>query len=317
MRAIGLTEFGGPEVLQAIDLPEPHPATGEVRIRVHAAAVNPTDLLFRAGRGVQASLLNGRPGPYIPGMEAAGIIDELGPDTASRLKVGDVVVALTLPASPHRGAYAEQIVVPAASVVHAPANGDFPAASTLLLNALTAWLTLDALALDAGQTLVVTGAPGAYGGYVLQLARAAGLRVIADASPSDQALVRSLGADEVILRGEYFAERVRTLIPEGVAGLADGAMLNESALPAIFDGGTIVTVRGWDRPTERNIVLHKIAATTAFTNTALLGRLVQLVEDHTVTLRVADILPAERAADAHRRLAAGGVRGRLVLDFTI
>ena len=78
MKAIGVTTFGGPEVLHVFDLPEPHAGAGEVRIRVHAASVNPTDTLFRAGS--QAARLSGRPGPYVP-----GIIDELGPETDSRL----------------------------------------------------------------------------------------------------------------------------------------------------------------------------------------------------------------------------------------
>ena len=314
MKAIGVMTFGGPEVLHVFELPEPHAGAGEVHIRVHAASVNPTDTLFRAGS--QAARLSGRPGPYVPGMDAAGVIDELGPETDSRLKVGDRVVALVIPAGPHGGAYAEYVVVPATSVVLAPAGVDFPAASTLLLNGLTARLALDALALDAGQTMAVTGAAGAFGGYVIQLAKTDGLSVIADASRSDQTLVRSLGADYVLDRGDTFAERVRSIVPEGVPGLADGARLNHLALPAIADGGAMAVILGWDGPTERHITLHKISSTAFATNTALLNQLVRQVEQGILTLRVADVLPADQAVDAHRRLEAGGVRGRLVLDFT-
>jgi len=310
MKAIGVTTFGGPEVLHVFELPEPHAGAGEVRIRVHAASVNPTDTLFRAGS--QAARLSGRPAPYVPGMDAAGVIDELGLETDSRLKVGDRVVALVIPAGPHGGAYAEYVVVPAASVVLAPAGVDFPAASTLLLNGLTA-----RLALDAGQTMAVTGAAGAFGGYVIQLAKADGLTVIADASRSDQTLVRSLGADYVLDRGDTFAERVRSIVAEGVPGLADGARLNHLALPAIADGGAMAVILGWDGPTERRITLHKISSTAFATNTVLLDQLVRQVEQGILTLRFADVLPADQAVDAHRRLEAGGVRGRLVLDFTI
>jgi NADPH2:quinone reductase len=314
MKAIGVITFGGPEALQVVDLPEPHPGVGEVRIRVHAAAVNPTDTLFRAG--AQANRLSGRVGPYVPGMDAAGVIDELGPDIDKRLKVGDRVVALVIPSGPHGGAYAEQIIVPAASVVPAPAGVDFPAASTLLMNALTARLALNALALTSGQLLAVTGAAGAFGGYVLQLAKADGLKVIADASRSDQTLVRSLGADYVLDRGDTFAERVRSIAPDGVPGLADGAVLNNRVLPAIADGGALAVIRGWDGPTERHITIHKILVSSSATDINLLDALVRQVEDHTLTLRVADVLPADQAAEAHRRLEAGGVRGRLVLDFS-
>jgi NADPH:quinone reductase-like Zn-dependent oxidoreductase len=249
-------------------------------------------------------------------MDAAGVIDELGPGTDNRLQIGDRVVAFVIPAGPHGGAYAEFIIVPAASVVLAPAGVDFPAASTLLLNGLTARLALDALALHAGQTVAVTGAAGAFGGYVVQLAKADGLTVIADASRSDQTLVHALGADYALDRGEAFAERVRPLLPQGVPGLADGAMLNHLALPAIADDGAMAVIRGWDGPSERRITLHKISSTAFATNTTLFNLLVQQVEQSILTLRVADVLPANQAGEAHRRLEAGGVRGRLVLDFT-
>jgi NADPH2:quinone reductase len=316
MKAIGVTTFGGPEVLHVVELPVPHPGVGEVRIRVHAAAVNPSDMLFRAGSGSQAARLRERPAPYVPGWDAAGVIDELGPNADDRLKIGDRVVAYVVPAGPHGGAYAEHIVVPAASVVLAPAGVDFPAASTLLLNGLTARLALDALALTTGQTLAVTGAAGAVGGYVIQLAKADGLKVIADASRSDQTLVRSLGADYILERGDTFAKRVRSIVPEGVPGLVDGAFLTNLALPAIADGGAIAVIRAWDGPTERHITLHRIQSLAFATNTALLDQLVRQVEQGILTLRVADVIPADQAVDAHRRLEAGGVRGRLVLDFT-
>lgn len=148
MKAMGLTEFGGPEVLKVIDLPEPEPSPGEVRIRIHAAAVNPTDITFRSG--ARAAQLADRAGPYIPGMDAAGVVDKLGEDSDGRLAVGDRVIAYVIPFGPHGGSYAEKVVVAAASVVPAPAGASFPEASTLLLNATTARLSLDALALPTG-----------------------------------------------------------------------------------------------------------------------------------------------------------------------
>jgi NADPH:quinone reductase len=87
-------------------------------------------------------------------------------------------------------------------------------------------------------------------------------------------------------------------------------------LPAIADGGAMAVILGWDGPTERHITLHKISSTAFATKTALLDQLVRQVEQGILTLRVADVLPADQAVDAHRRLEAGGVRGRLVLDFT-
>jgi NADPH:quinone reductase-like Zn-dependent oxidoreductase len=108
---------------------------------------------------------------------------------------------------------------------------------------------------------------------------------------------------------------VRGLIPGGVPGLVDGANLDAAPLPAIGDGGAIATVKGWSGPAGRAITVHPISAFAAVTNTTLLEELRDLAEDGTLTLRVADVMPAGLAAEAHRRLAAGGNRGRIVLDF--
>lgn len=218
MKSIGVYEFGGPEALQVLELPPPQAGPGEVRIRVRAAAVNPTDIAVRSGV-YAAHMAPGNAAPYVPGMDAAGVIDQLGPGADDRLAVGQRVVAVVLPTGPHGGAYAEQIVVPAASVVPAPDGVDFPAASTLLMNALTARIALDALAVPPGGTLAVTGAAGAVGGYTIELAKADGLTVIADAAPKDTDLVRGSGADHVVERGAGVASRIRALAPEGVAGL--------------------------------------------------------------------------------------------------
>lgn len=314
MKAIGVWEYGGPERLEVIDLPDPEPGEGEVRIRVHAAAVNPTDTLLR--EGVHAKRLGDRKPPFVPGMDAAGVLDAVGPGVDGRLRAGDRVIALVVPTGPRGGAYAERIVVPAASVVPAPSGVGLPAASTLLMNALTARMTLDALALSPGDTVAVTGAAGTLGGYVIQLAKADGLRVVADAKPSDQALVRELGADHVVARGDGVTERIRSLAPGGVPGLVDAAVLDASALPAIADGGGLATIRGWRGPAERDIRVHPVLVSERATDTDALDRLRRQAEDGTLTLRVADVLPAARADEAHRRLAEGGVRGRLVLDFS-
>jgi NADPH:quinone reductase-like Zn-dependent oxidoreductase len=314
MKAIGIMKFGGPEALEVLDLPEPQPGPGEVRIRVHAATVNPTDVALRSGAYGQG-LANQQP-PYIPGMDAAGVIDALGDGTDGRLKVGDKVVAIVLPTSPTKGAYAEQIVVPAASVVPMPAQADFAAASALLMNALTVRLALDALALRPGQTLAVTGAAGSVGGFAIQLGKADGLRVIADASAADRDLVKSLGADIVVERGDDLAEKILAEMPEGVDGVIDAALFHERIVPAIASGGGLATVRGWNEPVPRGIVVHPVFVGSGATETAKLDRLRQQAEAGVLSLRVAKVLPASSAAEAHRLLEAGGVRGRLVLDFT-
>lgn len=314
MRAVGVLKFGGPEQLQVVELPTPEPGAGEVRINVHAVAVNPTDTLFREGAMAGRSKI--QEPPFIPGMDAAGVIDAVGPNNDGRLKIGDRVVAMVLPSSEFGGAYAEHIVLPATSVVFAPKSADFAAASTLIMNAMTARLALDALALAPGSTLAVTGAAGAYGAYVVQLALADGLTVIADAAPSDIELVRSLGDVQIVPRGDDIAAHILELYPEGVDGFADGSIQDELVVPAIKDGGALAVVRGWKGEPGRGITVHRIAVPTAAHDTAGMQRVVDQVDKGVLTLRVADVLPASQAQLAHERLQAGGVRGRLVLDFT-
>ena len=153
MRAIGVTEFGGPENLTVLDVPEPHPGPGEVRIRVHAATVNPTDSGLRSGRYKDRH--KAQTGPFIPGADASGVVDEVG--EGSRWSVGDRVAAVVVPFRPAGGAYVDELVVPDASVLRLPDDVDLPAGSTFLMNALTARLVLDELGLTPGQVLAVTG----------------------------------------------------------------------------------------------------------------------------------------------------------------
>ena len=310
MRGVGVIEFGGPEVLQVVNLPDLHPGPGEVRIRVRAASVNPTDTGVRDGSRAEA-LRRDSP-PYIPGMDAAGIIDEIGAGTTTELSIGDSVMAMVIPTGAH-GAYCESVVLAADSVVKIPAGVTVVEASTLPMNGLTARQSLDQLGLRAGQTLAVTGAAGCYGGYVVQLAKAEGLRVIADASSADEQLVRDLGADVVVPRGDDIAAKIRKVVPEGVDGLADGAVQRELAVGAVRDGGAFVSVRGWAANGERGIVFHRTSVRDYNHRADLLDRLRKQVEDGVITLRVAATYSPEQAAEAHRRLEAGGTRGRCVI----
>lgn len=312
MRAVGLFTQGGPEVLEVVDVPEVHAGSGEVRIRVHAATVNPTDVMAR--NGARADQQKVDPPPYVPGMEAAGIIDEVGGGVPDRLKAGDAVMAIVVPKGSH-GAYRELIVLDARSVVRAPAGTTHAEAATLPMNGLTARLSLDLLKLSPGQVIAVTGAAGAYGGYVVQLAKTEGLTVVADAAEKDEALVRSLGADIVVRRGADVASRIRAHFPQGVDGLADGAVLKEAVIPAVRDGGAFTSVRGFQGSPQRDIRFTTTFVRSYATEWEKLDRLRRQVEAGAITLRVAETYPPERAAEAHRRLEAGGTRGRLVIQF--
>jgi NADPH:quinone reductase len=312
MRVVGVDTFGGPEALRVFEVPEPHAGAGQIRIRVHAATVNPTDTFTR--NGARAAMLKDFAPPYVSGMDAAGVVDQIGEGSTTDLKVGDSVMAIVIPQGGH-GAYSEYIVIPAESAVHIPTGASFAAASTLPMNGLTARLSIDQLALKPGQTLAVTGAAGAYGGYVVQLAKADGLRVIADASTADHDLVKSLGADVVVLRGDDVAARILEIMPEGVDAIADGSVQNELLLPALRDGGGFVSVRGFPGTEQRGIQFHTTWVWEYAKATAKLEELRALANSGAVTLRVAQTFPAANASEAHRILEAGGTRGRLVLEF--
>src|SRR3954451_20726170 len=170
MRAIGVTQFGGPEALHLVEVPEEHAGPGEVRLRVTAATVNPTDTHLVAGAYADRDPV--KEPPWVPGMDVAGVLDEIGegvdrPD----LRVGAPVMVVVLPSGAH-GGYRESLVLPADSVVPAPANASDVEASTLPMNALTARSSLDLMGLAPGQVLAVTGAAGAYGGYRVPPAQA-------------------------------------------------------------------------------------------------------------------------------------------------
>src|SRR3954470_14113679 len=229
MRAVGVIRFGGPEALQVVDIPDEPLGQGEVRLRVAAATVNPTDTHARAGAYADRDPV--KQPPWVPGMDVAGVVAEVG-DGVDHVGPGDAVMGVVVPTGAH-GGYREDLVLPGDSVVRAPAGADAAAAAALPMNGLTARLALDLMDLRPGQVVAVAGAAGAFGGYVVQLAKAEGLTVIADASEADEELVRSLGADVIVRRGDDVADRIREHCPEGVDGLADGSVQDALVLPAV------------------------------------------------------------------------------------
>jgi NADPH:quinone reductase len=311
MRAVGLTSFGGPDVLHVVDLPMPEPGDGEVRIRVAAATVNPSDAALRAGAFGPPP--HGDGPPYVAGWELAGVVDAVG--SGAGVQVGDRVFAIVFPYATGRGAQAEYVVVSGDSVALVPDGVSLAEAATLPMNGLTARLALDKLGLRPGQTLAVTGAAGAVGGYVMQLASAEGLRVIGDASPADVDLVKSLGADVVVERGPDVAAAIRRHVPGGVEALVDAALIGPPVLAAIRDGGQFIAVRPFAGESERSITVTLVFVLDYLHEAAKLAELARLAAGGTLTLRVAREIPAAEAGLAHRQLEAGGTRGRLVLTF--
>jgi hypothetical protein len=310
MRVVGVQDFGGPEALQVYEVAEPHAGPGEVRINVRAAAVNPTDTYTRNGSRAGVPHTDT---PHVPGMDVAGVVDEVG-EGVTTVRIGDDVMAMVIPSEGY-GGYSEYVVVPQRSVTLTPWGISHAEACTLPMNGLTAQLSLDMLNLAPGQTLAVTGAAGTYGAYVVELAKAAGLRVIADSSEADEPLVRSLGADVIVRRGADVAQRIREHAPDGVDGLADGSVQNEAATPAVRTGGGFATVRGWSGNDNPDVTVHHVWVRSYVEEWEKLDRLRELVESRAVSLRVAGRFPAAEAAEAHRRLERGGARGRYVIEF--
>ena len=313
MKAVGVTDFGGPDAFEMLDLPDPVAGPGQLLIRVRAAAVNPTDALIRSGTHVK---MFGRtaPPPYVPGMDAAGVLLAIGEGVETDLKVGDDVMAFIAPNGSY-GAYSEMLAVPANSVVRMPKGMTYVEASTILMNAMTARLAINLLGLAPGSTVLISGAAGTFGGYAVELAKQDGLVVIADASEADEAAVKGFGADLVLRRGDDLAERVRERFPDGVDGAIDGALFNERLAPAVRDGGTVITLRMQTGEADRGVKLIPVRSKLHSEERDKLDDLRRLAEEGKLTIRVVASYPKEEASEAHRRLEQGGLRGRLVLEF--
>lgn len=207
-------------------------------------------------------------------------------------------------------AQAEFVVLDADAVAVAPGT-DLVGASTLPLNGSTALQALDLLGLDAGQTLLVTGAAGAVGGFAVELAVARGLRVVATASNHDEELVRGMGAEVFVPREAPLAEAVRREVPGGVDAALDAAIVGIRALDAVRNGGKfIAVVAGVAPPPLRGIDVRNVWVRA---DDSTLQELSNLATQGKLTQRVADTLPITEVAEAHRRLEKGGLRGRLVI----
>jgi len=309
MRAIAVTEFGGPDALHVVERPVPEPQDGEVLVRVHAATVNPADTLLRSG--AQAARLTGLEPPYVPGMELSGHVEAVG-SGVTRVRVGQPVMAVVDPIRPAGGAQAQLVAVPEASVVPLSAGADLVAFATVPMNGLTAVEAIELLDLAQGDSLLVTGGAGALGGYIIELAVRAGLVVVADAAPADVDFLRALGTQHVVPRGEGMADAVRSLFPDGVDGIVDAARIGAAATALVRDGGAMVSARAADPPDPR-LRHSSVWFVHKLTDTASLEHLVALAESGGLHLRVGRTLPLDQAAEAHRLVEAGGQRGRVVL----
>lgn len=299
------TALGGPEVLQVTELPDPEAGPGQVVVRIRAVGVNPADVACTTGEIPRGPV----PPPFSPGWDIAGEIAAVGPGT-TEFRVGDRVAGM-IPWYQTRGnpgGYAELVPADTEWLVPLPDTLDFAHAATVPLNAQTAHqgLALVSLAmLPSGSSILVTGAGGGVGGFAAQLAAQAGYRVLAQASDGDEEWVREIGAHEFVPRSADLA----SVGP--VAALFDAVPLGQEAAAAVADRGAVVTTRPTPpivpgRGVRQELQLIRL-------DRKLLADLVEQVADGRLRTRVAETMPLTEAAEAHRRVLAGGLRGKIVL----
>jgi NADPH:quinone reductase len=305
--AVVATAFGGPEVLSLIEVPVRAPGPGEVRLEVRAAGVNPVDYKSYAGT-------SGRDPSRLPmrlGYEASGVVLAAGDDAvgpACRVRPGDAVIAYPVP-----GAYATEVVTKMANVLPKPAELSFEQAGGLLLTGITAYQAVHVTNVVAGETVLVHGAAGGVGTMVVQLAIAAGARVIGTASESSHADLRKLGAEPVAY-GSGLAERIRAVAPQGTDVAIDTVGTDEAigtSLALVADRERIATIAAGQRGSELGI---KVVTDPGPEGRAAAGlELLRLVGEGKVRVVVAAAYPLSQVTEAHRALASGHTHGKIIL----
>jgi NADPH:quinone reductase-like Zn-dependent oxidoreductase len=297
MKAVRFSQFGGPEVLEIVELPDPQAGPGQVRIAVRAAGVNPSDWKKREG-------LMDEELPQTLGYEAAGVVDHVGQGVTD-VAVGDRVFGLSAAGA----AQAELAVLSFYAPI--PASLDFAGAAALPAAVETATRALDQLGVASGSTVLINGASGSVGGAAVQLAVARGARVIGTASPANHDYLRSLGAEPVAY-GEGLAGRVRALAPGRVDLALDVA--GSGVLPELIElaGGPdhVVTIADFAGAQEYGVRFSRGDAGRAVHVLAEIGG---LIESGRFTLPAIQTFPLADVAQAHRVSETGHVRGKLVL----
>ncbi|AXE25304.1 NADP-dependent oxidoreductase [Streptomyces globosus] len=296
MKAVTFSSHGPPEVLAVTERDIPQPGRGEILLRVAAAAVNPVDLAVRRG-DIPSPVL-----PAVVGWDVSGTVAATGP-AAGRFRPGDRVVALRPSLADGAGVSAEYVALDERLAVPAPAGAPLEHAAALPLAALTAEQALDRLGPGFAGRLLVCGAAGAVGGYLVQLAALRGLHPAALARPDDADTVRGLGAAEVFTGAAP--------PPAGAYDAVIDAAGRPRTVEAVRDGGRFVSLTPFAVPEpERSVDVEVYGVRT---DPAVLDTLARRVEQGQLALRIARVLPFEEAPRAHALLEAGGTRGKILL----
>jgi NADPH:quinone reductase-like Zn-dependent oxidoreductase len=304
MKAVRVHKFGGPEVLAIDDLPIPSPGPGQLLVRVAAAGVGPWDALIREGKSKVSP-----PPPLTLGSDLSGVVEAVGAGVAG-FEVGDQVFGVTN--SQFCGAYAEYALASAAMIAGKPQRVSHIEAASVPVVAVTAWQMLfDYAQVVAGQRILILGAAGNVGAYVVQLAARAGLHLVATAGSSDTDYVRSLGAETVIdFKIGRFEDSVAPV--DAVIDTVGGETRNRS-FRTLKPGGILVSIVSTDPLPERSDV-RKVSFYVDVT-TARLDNITALLDRGELVTQVGTVLPLEQARTAHEMLAgAPHKRGKIVLS---
>jgi NADPH2:quinone reductase len=317
MRGVIVEEFGGPDVLRLRDLPVPRPSPGQVVIEVRCAGVNFAEVMSR-----RAGYLGVQP-PFVPGMEVAGTVLEVGPGV-DRLSAGDRVCAMTM-----TGGYAEAAVADAARTFPLPTRLDWPVAAALPIIVPTAYALVHRLGrVRSGETVVVTAAAGGTGMVLGQMARNLGARTVGVVSSAEKVdAARGYGFDEVLTPGELDAGALEAgsvdLVLDSVGGAA-----RSKGWEVLAPFGTLVAFGNASgdpeeprTPAELRTCNHQLAgfSITALAQSApdllaaIAKRSFALVADGTVVIDIGSVVPLDRVADTHREMEARRTTGKTIL----
>jgi NADPH:quinone reductase-like Zn-dependent oxidoreductase len=305
MKAGVVRSFGGPEAIEIDDLPVPQPGAGEVLVRVAAAGVGPWDALIREDKSVTAA-----PFPITLGSDISGTVESVGAGVA-QFKKGDAVYGCTN--SNFIGGYAEYAVASAGMIAPKPRSLDFIQAASAPVVAITPLQMIDEYAhVKSGQTVLIHGAAGSVGAFAVQLAKDAGLRVIATASEKDEAFVRGLGADVFVdFRRQKFEDVAHNV--DAVLDMVGGETLERSMNVLKPDGMAVTVVspppEALERKYSSRIVFFLVEVTTD-----RLNRITAMFDTRKLKTDVGTVLPLSEARKAHEMLAgAPHARGKIVL----
>jgi NADPH:quinone reductase-like Zn-dependent oxidoreductase len=304
VKAVRVLRYGAPSVIEIDDVPRPSPGRGQLLVRVEAAGVGNWDALFREGESKLEPL------PIILGSDISGIVEAVGPEV-SGFKPGDEVYGSTNPQ--FSGGQAEYAVPLAGMMAQKPKSLNFIEAASVPVVAVTAWQMLfEYAAAVAGQTVLIHGAAGSVGAYAVQLAREAGLRIVATAGTADLDYVRGLGAEKVFdYRKEQFEESL-----SGVDIVLDtlGGATQQKSAQVLKRGGVLVSIVSAVPESIQKQYGIRAAFFYAEVTTARLSKITELIDGGKLSTDVGTVLPLEQAQAAHEMLAgAPHKRGKIVL----